>query len=396
MALPSLARPASESGPLAADYPACGVPQSLMAAAKPRELVPGRVWEVPCCLPMEAFWCVHGPPQVTEYNFRVKNCGRGHARTSKKAALAALQQHHALSRARARMRQVRRGKSGVEVRTAFQRHCARNGIAIRGLTLWCDTDSALAMAKDFVQWLDSEGGNLRCSAPGDNFQNGQAETRINDYKMKVKALMKERGAPDRARSWARDHATLLLNNTPTRRHLTSLAFPYDMRTPNEVHGRETTDIARLPVWGSAAMVFVPNLSTHRATGPRKFDMDGPARSTWTADNSQPMIFVGVSQKHADDVYVFARSFVDHPNGPNIRCSRTYRIDNRRSRATEQSIVTVRASVSSALVTSWASTTGQVLRQPFAPARSATCLLEPRANGMSSTASTSPKPSCSPI
>ena len=72
-----------------------------MAAAKPRELVPGRVWEVPCGLPMEAFWCVHGPPQVTEYNFRVKNCGRGHARTSKKAALAALQQHHALSRTHA-------------------------------------------------------------------------------------------------------------------------------------------------------------------------------------------------------------------------------------------------------------------------------------------------------
>ena len=223
------------------------------------------------------------------------------------------------------------GKTGVEVRTGFEHHLNCNGINLRGLTLWCDTDSTLASSDDFVNWFESEGGILRCSAPGDNFQNGQAETRINDYKLKVKGLVKERGAPDRARSWARDHAVVLLNNTPTRRHLTELPFPMDMRTPNEVHGRETTDIARLPVWGSAAMVFTQNAPTHRGSGPRKFDLDGPSRSTWTADNSEPMIFVGVSPKHADDVFVFARHFTDNPKGPNVRVSRSYRIDNRRYR-----------------------------------------------------------------
>ena len=223
------------------------------------------------------------------------------------------------------------GKSAVEIRTGFERHLKQRGISLRGLTLWCDTDSSLAMSDDFVDWFESEGGAFRCSAPGDNFQNGQAETRIHDYKMRVKALLKERGAPDEARSWARDHAVVLLNNTPSRRHLTGEDYPFDMRTPNEVHGRETLDIARLPVWGSAAMVFVPNLSTHRGSGPRKHDMDGPSRSTWTADNSEPMIFVGVSRKHANDVFVFARNFGDNPKGPHVRTSRTYKIDNRRYR-----------------------------------------------------------------
>ena len=40
-----------------------------MAAAKPRVVVPGRLWEVHAGLPMEAFWCAHGPADVTLYNF---------------------------------------------------------------------------------------------------------------------------------------------------------------------------------------------------------------------------------------------------------------------------------------------------------------------------------------
>ena len=40
-----------------------------MAAAKPRVVVPGRLWEVHAGLPMEAFWCTHGPADVTLYNF---------------------------------------------------------------------------------------------------------------------------------------------------------------------------------------------------------------------------------------------------------------------------------------------------------------------------------------
>ena len=45
-ALPAQARPVSQSGPLTSDYPACGVPQCLIAAAKPRVVVPGSLWEV--------------------------------------------------------------------------------------------------------------------------------------------------------------------------------------------------------------------------------------------------------------------------------------------------------------------------------------------------------------
>ena len=45
-ALPAQARPVSHSGPLETDYPACGVPQCIMAATKPRVVIPGRLWEV--------------------------------------------------------------------------------------------------------------------------------------------------------------------------------------------------------------------------------------------------------------------------------------------------------------------------------------------------------------
>ena len=63
-ALPAQARPVSQSGPLTSDYPACGVPQCLIAAAKPRVVVPGSLWEVHAGLAMEAFMCCHGPHEV--------------------------------------------------------------------------------------------------------------------------------------------------------------------------------------------------------------------------------------------------------------------------------------------------------------------------------------------
>ena len=53
-ALSPQARPASESGPLPTDYPACGVPQALMAQPKPLVMVPGKLWEVHAGLAMEA------------------------------------------------------------------------------------------------------------------------------------------------------------------------------------------------------------------------------------------------------------------------------------------------------------------------------------------------------
>ena len=88
----------SQSGPLETDYPACGVPQCIMAATKPRVVVPGRLWEVHAGLPMEAFWCVNGPDEVTKYNFTPTKNGAGKAKTRKKAALAAVLQFHHLQR----------------------------------------------------------------------------------------------------------------------------------------------------------------------------------------------------------------------------------------------------------------------------------------------------------
>ena len=98
-ALPAQARPVSQSGPLTSDYPACGVPQCLIAAAKPRVVVPGSLWEVHAGLAMEAFMCCHGPHEVTHYNFAAKG-GKWHprARTRKKVALATVKQHHPRSR----------------------------------------------------------------------------------------------------------------------------------------------------------------------------------------------------------------------------------------------------------------------------------------------------------
>ena len=67
-ALPAEPRPAHESTSLPTDYPAeGGVPQCLAVATKPVKLAQG-VWEVQAGLPMEAFWCVNGPDEVTKYN----------------------------------------------------------------------------------------------------------------------------------------------------------------------------------------------------------------------------------------------------------------------------------------------------------------------------------------
>ena len=201
----------------------------------------------------------------------------------------------------------------------------RNGIATGAYAL-VRHRLRLAMAEDFVQWLD-EGGNLRCSAPGDNFQNGQAETRINDYKLKVKALRKSAA---RRIVLAAGRATTPPSSTTRRlRHrLSRHPTTCRRRTRCMDARRRTLRVAGLGQCRYGVCAEPVNASCHRSSQVRH----GRSRpSTWTADNSQPMIFVGVSQKHADDVYVFARSFADHPNGPNIRCSRTYRIDNRRYR-----------------------------------------------------------------
>ena len=76
----------SHSCALPADYPACGVPQCIMAAAKPRVVVPGRLWEVHAGLPMEAFWCAHGPECVTLYNFNMPTGTRQPPRKGKPLA----------------------------------------------------------------------------------------------------------------------------------------------------------------------------------------------------------------------------------------------------------------------------------------------------------------------
>ena len=97
-ALPAEPRPAHESTSLPTDYPAeGGVPQCLAVATKPVKLAQG-VWEVQAGLPMEAFWCVNGPDEVTKYNFTPANKGYGKAKTRKKAALAAVLQFHDLQR----------------------------------------------------------------------------------------------------------------------------------------------------------------------------------------------------------------------------------------------------------------------------------------------------------
>ena len=97
-ALPAEPRPAHESTSLPTDYPAeGGVPQCLAVATKPVKLAQG-VREVQAGLPMEAFWCVNGPDEVTKYNFTPANKGYGKAKTRKKAALAAVLQFHDLQR----------------------------------------------------------------------------------------------------------------------------------------------------------------------------------------------------------------------------------------------------------------------------------------------------------
>ena len=73
------------------------MPQCLAAATKPVKLAQG-VWEVQAGLPMEAFWCVNGPDEVTKYNFTPANKGYGKAKTRKKAALVAVLQFHQLQR----------------------------------------------------------------------------------------------------------------------------------------------------------------------------------------------------------------------------------------------------------------------------------------------------------
>ena len=84
-ALPAEPRPVHESAPLPSDYPAWGgVPQCLAAATEPVQIVPS-VWEVQAGLPMEAFWCTSGPPEVTQYNFTPAVRGKGKAKTRKKA-----------------------------------------------------------------------------------------------------------------------------------------------------------------------------------------------------------------------------------------------------------------------------------------------------------------------
>ena len=60
------------------------MPQCLAVATKPVKLAQG-VWEVQAGLPMEAFWCVNGPDEVTKYNFTPANKGYGKAKTRKKA-----------------------------------------------------------------------------------------------------------------------------------------------------------------------------------------------------------------------------------------------------------------------------------------------------------------------
>ena len=57
-----------------------------MAAAKPRVVVPGRLWEVHAGLPMEAFWCAHGPECVTLYNFNMPTGTRQPTRKGKPLA----------------------------------------------------------------------------------------------------------------------------------------------------------------------------------------------------------------------------------------------------------------------------------------------------------------------
>ena len=95
-ALPAGPRPVDENAALPADYPARGgVPQCLAAQPKPRALGPN-TWEVPMCLAMEAFWCVHGPPSVTRYNFCPAENGKGKPRTRKKKALVSTEQFHGL------------------------------------------------------------------------------------------------------------------------------------------------------------------------------------------------------------------------------------------------------------------------------------------------------------
>ena len=67
-----------------------------MAAAKPRVVVPGRLWEVHAGLPMEAFWCAHSPECVTLYNFNMPTGTRQPTRKGK--PLATVLCYHARSR----------------------------------------------------------------------------------------------------------------------------------------------------------------------------------------------------------------------------------------------------------------------------------------------------------
>ena len=217
-------------------------------------------------------------------------------------------------------------KTSHEVRSVFEQYCKMRDISLRGLEFQFDSDSAVAKADDFVAWLRTSGASPRYSAPGDNYQNGAAERLVRTLKERAKALMKERGAPMTAHAWAMRHAVLLYNNTPTRSLRDNDAeYPFDLRTPAEAHGIETIDIARLPVLFSGADVYVQQMQ--RAAGARAKDTDDVQRERWWADNTQSMIFVGVSPMHADNVFQFVPTFSSTTTS--LRTSRTYRVDNRR-------------------------------------------------------------------
>ena len=123
-ALPAEPRSVQESIALPTDYPARGgVPQCIAAAAKPVLLAPG-IWEVQAGLGMEAFWCIHGPEEVTKYNFRPANKRQGKARTRKKVALAVVHQFHSLYRTAAEVVSPGKGVGAGQVRLGWSGTCS--------------------------------------------------------------------------------------------------------------------------------------------------------------------------------------------------------------------------------------------------------------------------------
>eukprot|EP00937_MAST-01D_sp_MAST-1D-sp2_P000875 g875.t1 len=202
------------------------------------------------------------------------------------------------------------GHSKSEIPSLIKDICLTNGIPMSGLRIRFDYDSTLHPTSDGGLHLRRLGINFEHSSPYDQSQNGDAERFVRTIKARMKALLFERNAPERAMCYALRHAVFIHANCP----LPSLGG----KTPNEVHGCRQWNVARTPVLFSGSWVYVPRERRSQSQGVCEM----------ATRHATPMIFVGVCPEHGDGTLQFVPSFDVHPT-THSRLQRSYSIDERR-------------------------------------------------------------------